>query len=859
MKLFSRRFVSFLLAWAVIIPLLPTVARAEGAVAVLTTDLSLSSPEKPVYYVIANSNTAGGAFALNGDDNKGTSVTIHQADGQITQLHIKDPDPSILWEVQSGYTLRNLKTGKYLYHDNTSNTLTLGSQDPANWQYSADTLFYKTTSASPKTYYLRYSNKWVLDSRSSKIYFYELEPVAPSQPSELAQDSIAIDFGLSVDIDVSANDPNGGSITAIGSQPPDAEINTEVYPHSALSLSAGGGNYPSDILPVGEHSARIMDERTIRFTPGTTDFSAPVTFYYEVAVDGGYLYSSVTVTPDSSVYYEEDFLTFTDSPAADGEVGRWHTVGDPRSSVQQSNLPGETLCGYDPAYDNSPTYSMGGGREVVVTAATGSPDTAPSAQFTFTGTGFDLISRTDSTCGAIVVTVTDAAGNTAATRTVDLYYGYTHDSQLGWQVSAEASDPLWQVPAVKVTDLAYGTYTVTITPAYLSALDHRKAGEYRFCLDALRIYDPCGNDTSDAIPVRDVLLHAGSLNAGDAALPGAVFVDGMGEVTDIDTYANPGPNHEVYLARGQGIAFKLLADREPKGVHLGAKLASGNTGTLMLGEEKFLTLATATDMYYDLGSRITFTPNSSGKYESEVIVLSNSSDAILSLTDLRATGGARWDLSGVSALSLADEATVFSIMPVADGETVQTAARVIDALPSAPAFSDVDEGAWYAGAVAYAVENDLMTASDGRFLPTAQVSRAQMVQTLYSMAGKPAVADALLFSDVAQDSWYADAVNWAAGTSLASGTGAGTFSPNSSVTREQLALFLYARAGSPETAADLSGFADSARVSPWALRAVEWAVSQGLLSGKSGNLLDPQGTATRGELAQILMNVHKNS
>ena len=857
MKPISKRLISALLVWALTISLLPTAARAVETAALLAGELTPSAPEAPYYYVLVTRNTAGEAVALNGNSNTGTPVTICEGDGQTKALHIKSPDLSILWEVQSGYTLRNLATGKYLYHGSTGTSLTLNSQTSAKWSSNGSNLFYKN--ASGKAYYLRYNgSRWILDTASASVYLYKLEAITPSQPSELAQDSVTIDFGLSVDIDVTANDPSGGSITAIGSQPPDAEINTEVYPHSALSLSAEGGNYPSGILPVGGHSAQIMDEHTIRFAPGTTDFSAPVTFYYEAAVEGGYLYSSVTVTPDRSVYYEEDFLTFTDSPAADGESGRWYTVGTPRSSTQQAGLPGETLWGYDPAYDSSPTYSMGGGREVVVTPATGSSDTAPSAHFTFTGTGFDLISRTDSTCGAIVVTVTDAGGETAATKTVDLYYGYSHDPQQGWQVSAEASDTLWQVPAVKVTDLAYGTYTVTIHPAYLSALDHRKAGAYRFCLDALRIYDPCGNDSSDTIPVRDILLHAGSLNAGDTALPGAVFVDGMGAVTDIDTYANPGPNHEVYLAQGQGIAFNLLADREPGGVHLGAKLASGNTGTLMLGEEKFLTLETATDLYYDLGSRIAFTPNSGGKYESEVIVLSNSSDAILSLTGLRATGGAHWDLSGVSALSLADETAVFSIMPVADGETVQTAARTIDTLYPAPAFSDVDGGAWYAGAVAYAVENRLMTASDGRFLPTAQVSRAQMVQTLYSMAGKPAVSAAAPFSDVAQDGWYADAVSWAAGNGLASGTGADAFSPDSSVTREQLALFLYARADSPEAAADLSGFADSARVSSWAIRAVEWAVSRGLISGKADGLLDPQGTATRAELAQILMNVHKN-
>ena len=142
--------------------------------------------------------------------------------------------------------------------------------------------------------------------------------------------------------------------------------------------------------------------------------------------------------------------------------------------------------------------------------------------------------------------------------------------------------------------------------------------------------------------------------------------------------------------------------------------------------------------------------------------------------------------------------------------------------------------------------------------PTAtQLSRAMMVQILYNLEDRPAAAESAAFTDVAADAWYADAVNWAAGEGIVSGYGNGRFGPDDLITREQMAnmLYYYAQYKGYDVSAggELSSFTDGASTSGWAAEAVQWAVGSGLLSGKGGGVLDPQGTATRAEAASIFM------
>ena len=186
--------------------------------------------------------------------------------------------------------------------------------------------------------------------------------------------------------------------------------------------------------------------------------------------------------------------------------------------------------------------------------------------------------------------------------------------------------------------------------------------------------------------------------------------------------------------------------------------------------------------------------------------------------------------------------------------TISATFRQIDAEPETPTlpFTDVAEGDWYYDAVAYCWENGIMDGTSGTaFAPNMLLNRAMMAQVLYNLAGGTASTVAG-FPDVAASAWYADAVNWAAANGYVTGYDNGSYGPEDSLTREQLAVILYRYAGSPAPAGSLDGFADAASASAYAVDALRWAVGEGLLTGKDGGRLDPTGTASRAELAQIL-------
>lgn len=168
-------------------------------------------------------------------------------------------------------------------------------------------------------------------------------------------------------------------------------------------------------------------------------------------------------------------------------------------------------------------------------------------------------------------------------------------------------------------------------------------------------------------------------------------------------------------------------------------------------------------------------------------------------------------------------------------------------------FTDVKVGSWYYDAVTFVYENGLMQGTSAtRFSPDSSLTRAMLAQILYNRAGKPTVKDKSAFTDVANDAWYADAVIWAYGEGIVSGVGGGKFAPDASITREQLAAMLYRAAGSPEVQETTLTFNDASKVSSYAKSAICWAVEEGIVTGKGGNRLDPTGTATRAEVAQML-------
>ena len=173
-------------------------------------------------------------------------------------------------------------------------------------------------------------------------------------------------------------------------------------------------------------------------------------------------------------------------------------------------------------------------------------------------------------------------------------------------------------------------------------------------------------------------------------------------------------------------------------------------------------------------------------------------------------------------------------------------------------FTDVASDAWYAQAVAYVYRQGLMsgTAQD-RFSPDLTTNRAMLVTILYRLAGSPAVDGGSAFTDVSGGDWFASGVAWASANGIVTGYGDGRFGPNDPITREQMATILYRYAGfagqSTAGRADLSGYTDAGQVSPYAAEAMGWAADRGLITGVSAGTLAPGGSATRAQVATILM------
>ena len=174
-------------------------------------------------------------------------------------------------------------------------------------------------------------------------------------------------------------------------------------------------------------------------------------------------------------------------------------------------------------------------------------------------------------------------------------------------------------------------------------------------------------------------------------------------------------------------------------------------------------------------------------------------------------------------------------------------------------YTDVTAGDWYANAVTYVTLTGLMNGSNGAFQPSTNLTRAMMVTVLYRMAGQPEVTQENPFQDVAADTWYTNAVIWASETGITTGTSDTTFAPTKALTREQLASFFYRFAqyesgGEIPAAGDnLASFTDAGKISSYAIDAVNWAVGEGLISGVGNNTLAPQNSATRAQVATILM------
>lgn len=357
---------------------------------------------------------------------------------------------------------------------------------------------------------------------------------------------------------------------------------------------------------------------------------------------------SVTIIPATTVYYEDSFVDFYDAGSSakrteftqtteSDAMGVWYVVGNENTTAEQalSKLGDKAIYGYDSAYNNSTTFSMGSAKKVTVSTN----GQYAQAKFTFKGTGFDVISLTNSDSGAISVSVYKD-GERVRTNIVNNYYGFRQDENGKWVVDPTAKDTLYQIPVMKVSGLNYGTYTVVIGVDYLDVFDTADKGKNSFWLDAIRIYDPMGVDnetyTKDNegfpqyIKLRKELAENSSSITTNANL---LFIDGK-DKAEISEYKNFGPNNEVYLANGQAISFKLAGNlNNIASVQIGAKAPNGNAD-LVVNDVELKAIATATEMYYEISK------DGKGNF-----TVTNTGTGILSLTNLKITYSAEGSVS----------------------------------------------------------------------------------------------------------------------------------------------------------------------------------------------------------------------
>ncbi len=168
-------------------------------------------------------------------------------------------------------------------------------------------------------------------------------------------------------------------------------------------------------------------------------------------------------------------------------------------------------------------------------------------------------------------------------------------------------------------------------------------------------------------------------------------------------------------------------------------------------------------------------------------------------------------------------------------------------------YQDVTGDRWYASAVNYVSTTGLMQGSAGLFRPGEAMNRAMLVTVLYRMAGSPAVEGTSPFTDVPAGKWYTDAVLWASKNGIVQGQTADTFAPNASITRQQLATFLYRYAQAKPVQSNLSAFTDAGQVSAYAADPMAWAVENGFVGGTTPTTLAPRDTASRAMVAAVLM------
>ena len=487
----------------------------------------------------------------------------------------------------------------------------------------------------------------------------------------LADDTIVLDYGKPVQYDVTTNDSSkskeNGTIAGIGT----ADLATD-----AKTLDSGYKGAGTDVT-LNNGNIKIDKQGIVTYTPNKYMSSVDKANYaVNYKVDNGktdrYAYATVNVLPATSVYYEDDFgnVNNTGNIEIKYQKDAWSTETSTKTTNGDYQSSDNKQYGWDKSYENDSKFSNGSAH---VTTINEKNPTA-TAEFTFTGTGVDVYTKTDNKTGTVKATLYEVKdGQETAKKGLIMDNKSISDKGNGY----------YQIPTLFFKNLTYGTYKVKITVTNQAGADRST-----YYLDGIRVYNPLGVAPSDSIAqeaykdageynatyktVRDILLDAKTFSVGEVN-DGAVFIDetndekgnstgNSGTTSDvIGTYKYLGAKNEVYLSSGQAIAFEINSGYE--NLFIGAKAPNGSTTMALTNSSnaKGITISSASDMYYPITAK-------DGDNSKKYVVIRNNGSNILALTKIRATG-INYTMNVQSSANSVNYASTFSQLKVSETDS----------------------------------------------------------------------------------------------------------------------------------------------------------------------------------------------
>ena len=427
-------------------------------------------------------------------------------------------------------------------------------------------------------------------------------------------------------------------------------LNAQDWGIGSISTLNGDGmhRFYSPVWNLTEDHGKVSATQSgLTYTPTTMNWDGYDNLYVfgkQIAEDGAEnQWSRVTVMPANSVYYEDTFVTDSNTGKVGIEyTGNWAQVEEGTSGGNTQTVDDGQPYGWEESYDDI-TFSDG-----CAHCVTASDDEVAQASFTFTGTGVDVYSRTNMTTGTVYAVLEPQfeSENAKVQRLIVDHLAVSGD--------------YYQIPTVSFQNLEYGEYKVTIMVTTAAE------GRSTYYLDGVRVYNPIQGLEEDQLvqdaygadhelnavfqEVRDILVTQANLPEGDE-LPNnsVVFIDQVdgeigGETSVVGTYVEYGPKNEVYLEPGQAIAFRVstgsnlhyyLGLKGPAGATQ-ATATSGN-GTTQIG------ICGSCDMYYEV------TPSADG-----IVMVRNTGANLLSITKLRTTSDSEDENAGIVGASVSE-------------------------------------------------------------------------------------------------------------------------------------------------------------------------------------------------------------